>query len=98
MLKRLVLFLLSAAVLCLLFGCVNDENASDQANEPPAADNGEIPNGETPPDVQPPSGQEPLPPDGTVELPKDEFLIPDEEQFDQNGFPNPPEDEATKRY
>ncbi len=98
MLYRIVSVLLLAAMLSLLFGCVSDNSSTEQTAESPTENRGEASNEESPSDQEPSNEQEPTLPDDTIVLPEDDFLIPDEEQVDRNGFPNPPEEEATKRY
>ena len=85
--RKIAALLLLVCVLGVLFGCVNDEQ--------PPAQNDEISSGEEndagSDEVQDPSDENKTPSD-------DSLLIPDEEQTDASGFPNPPEDGATKRY
>lgn len=97
MFRKIAVLLILLLVIALSFGCVADREIPDSNGE---SDNGGVNDEGTPPS----SNGEKVPSNGDGESsddPDDEDdsqLIPDDEQFDKNGFPNPPEDEATKRY
>ena len=92
--------------LALSVGCGGGEPQSEGlgGTEESVEDNGQSNdqnnnqnNGQTndPTTTNPPADGETTPPENSDPV---DTLIPAEEQFDRNGFPNPYEDEATKRY
>lgn len=88
MLRKATLVLLLLSVLFLEVGCVDPQETPDAG----ASDVG------TTPDIEDktPSADVDA---GNDQPPNDvSHLLPDSEQFDTGGFPNPPEEEATKRY
>ena len=92
MLRKTTLALLLALVLLLMLGCVEPEDTATDPTDSLPSDSTGTEDVQTPPDHT----------DGG-DLDGDDLLdggliLPDDEQFDTGGFPNPPEDDATKRY